>query len=150
MIAGMGHGVPIAPGAEAANGEAPVGAAAPFILDVGVASTTAIADFFGLGEAAPRPAAAPRPRPERVEPEPPAQPSWLDRIIAVGRDGIAHVAPAVPKAAEAPAAWLKKLLPDEAPKRPEAPPPEAPAAGGRVDPGRVIRRALRAAGLLDR
>ena len=54
-IAGMGHGVPIALGTGVADGEAPLGAAAPFILDVGVASTAAIAGFFGLAEAAPRP-----------------------------------------------------------------------------------------------
>lgn len=156
MIAGMGHGVPIAPRAEAADGKAALGAAAPFILDVGVASTGAISEFFGLGEAAPRRAAAPQtdptpePEPEPVSPpqERPAQPGWLDRIIAVGRDGIAQVVPAAPKAA--PVAWLKKLLPGEPPRRAEAERPEPPPAGGRIDPGHVIRRALRAAGLLDR
>jgi feruloyl esterase len=149
-IAGMGHGVPIAPGAGATDGEAPLGAAAPFILDVGIASTAAIAGFFGLAEAAPRRAAAVQPEAEpqrEPEAERPAQPGWIDRIIAVGRDGIAQ---AVPKAAEAPTTWLKKLLPGEAPKRAEAATPEAPPAGGRMDPGQVIRRALRAAGLLDR
>ncbi|TDH63114.1 PHB depolymerase family esterase [Dankookia rubra] len=149
-IAGMGHGVPIA---TAPDGAAPIGAAAPFMLDVGVASTNAIADFFGLGEAAPQPAAAPTLRRERPEPERTAQPGWLDRIIAVSRDGMARVAPAAPKAAEAPAAWLKKLLTGgPPPKRPGAATeePEPPAAGKRIDPGQVIRRALRATGLLDR
>jgi poly(hydroxyalkanoate) depolymerase family esterase len=146
-IAGMGHGVPIAQGTGAGDGDAPLGAAAPFILDVGVASTAAIAGFFGLAAAAPLRAAAPEPEDER-----PDQPGWLDRIIAVGRDGIARVVPAASKPAATPPAWLKKLLPGEPPRRPEAPAdvPEPPAAGGRIDPGQVIRRALRAAGLLDR
>jgi poly(hydroxyalkanoate) depolymerase family esterase len=144
-IAGMGHGVPIALGTRAADGEAPLGASAPYILDVGVASTAAIAGFFGLAEAAPRHVTAP-------EPEPPAQPGWFDRIIAVGRDGIAQVLPAASKPTTTPMAWLKKLLPGEPPRRPEEPADALapPADSGRIGPGQVIRRALRAAGLLDR
>jgi hypothetical protein len=119
-----------------------------------VASTAAIADFFGLAAPASRPAAAaaaapvaepqaePRAEPE-VESGRPAQPGWLDRIIAVGRDGIAQVVPSAPKA------WLRKPSAAETPRQPEAA-PEPPPGGGRVDPGQVIRRALRAAGLLDR
>lgn len=158
-IAGMGHGVPIAPGSAAGPGEAPLGEAAPFILDVGIASTTAIAGFFGLTAPAPRHAAPPQPEAERT-----AQPGWLDRIIAVGRDGIAqvvHPAPGRRQGAADPAAggWLQKLRPAEAPpkastdrqkKEAAQDMPEPQAAGGRIDPGQVIRRALRAAGLLDR
>ncbi len=43
MIEGMGHGVPIAPGATAG-----LGAAGPFMLDVGIASTEVIARGWGL------------------------------------------------------------------------------------------------------
>ncbi|MBD8678193.1 extracellular catalytic domain type 1 short-chain-length polyhydroxyalkanoate depolymerase [Sphingomonas sp. CFBP 13720] len=54
-IAGMGHGVPIDPGAT--DG---VGAAGPFMLDVGLSSTHAIAASWGLtGEAASTPRAEP-------------------------------------------------------------------------------------------
>ena len=42
-VAGMGHGVPIDP-----NGEDGCGTAAPFILDVGISSTTHIAASWGL------------------------------------------------------------------------------------------------------
>lgn len=42
MIAGMGHGTPLAPG---------LGAPGPFMLDVGVSSTRAIADFWGIAQA---------------------------------------------------------------------------------------------------
>jgi feruloyl esterase len=165
-IAGMGHGVPIAPG----QGEAPLGEAGPFILDVGLASTEAIASFFGLGAAARQPEAE----------------GWLERIIAIGRDGIAQVTapapepappppppPPRPAPAPAPPSWFAQLLSGEAapkaaprqeppPERPAPPPPPEPprqaTASGpepstpsrRLDPGRIIRRALRAAGLLDR
>ncbi|TCZ65587.1 extracellular catalytic domain type 1 short-chain-length polyhydroxyalkanoate depolymerase [Roseicella aquatilis] len=106
-ITGLAHGVPIAPG----QGEAALGEAAPFILDADLSSTEAIAGFFGLDQ-------------------PPRAGSWLERVITVGRDGIAHLLPHA-----------------SAPTRPaEAPPPAAAHAG----PGAIIRRALRAAGLLDR
>jgi poly(hydroxyalkanoate) depolymerase family esterase len=54
-IAGMSHGVPIEAGG--------IGAAGPYFLPVGIASTTAIAGFFGLQVTQPaaRPAAARRP-----------------------------------------------------------------------------------------
>ncbi|WP_187971781.1 alpha/beta hydrolase family esterase [Aquibium microcysteis] len=42
MIAGMGHGTPLAPG---------LGAPGPYMLDVGISSTRAIAGFFGIAEA---------------------------------------------------------------------------------------------------
>ncbi|GGC33286.1 LpqC, poly [Siccirubricoccus deserti] len=101
-IAGMAHGVPVDP----ASG---VAAAAPFILDVGVSSTQRIAAFFGIAAAeAPRPVA----------------PSELaGRVIAIGRDGAAQVAP---------------------PRRDTSGP--WPGTG----PDQVIRKALAAAGLLKR
>ncbi|WP_240046682.1 extracellular catalytic domain type 1 short-chain-length polyhydroxyalkanoate depolymerase [Paracraurococcus ruber] len=111
-IAGMPHGVPIAP----RRGPEAIGEPAPWILDVGIASTEAIAGFFGLGAAA---------VPDRPAPREAGRSAWLDRIIRVGRDGVAQLGEGAAR---------------------EAPPAEAPGAG----PGRLIRRALRAAGLLDR
>ncbi|HYZ32960.1 MAG TPA: PHB depolymerase family esterase, partial [Crenalkalicoccus sp.] len=55
-IAGMGHGVPLAAG----EGEGQAGQAGPFLLDVGISSTHAIADFLGLDQPATR--RAPRPQ----------------------------------------------------------------------------------------
>lgn len=51
-IAGLAHGVPIHPG----EGEGRGGAAGPFILDAGISSTHAIAEFFGLIPDRPKPA----------------------------------------------------------------------------------------------
>ncbi len=74
-IAGMGHGVPVDP----ASG---LGAAGPFMLDVGLSSTLEIARSWGLIAAAARPAtpepdaAPPRAaRLERITPEPTPAPS---------------------------------------------------------------------------
>jgi poly(3-hydroxybutyrate) depolymerase len=78
-ITGMAHGVPVAGG-----GEDPVGKAGAHMLDVGLSSTVAIAEFFGIAPgaatgqgASPRlPAkAAPRLRAEaRTEPRPEPRP----------------------------------------------------------------------------
>lgn len=68
-IAGMGHGVPI----DTASG---IGAAGPFMLDVGLSSTLEIARSWGLTSAA-APVASPRPaRPARPasQPQPISQP----------------------------------------------------------------------------
>jgi feruloyl esterase len=46
-VAGMAHGVPIAPG----DGDGQCGAAAPFMLDVGISSSHLIAEFWGLTRA---------------------------------------------------------------------------------------------------
>jgi poly(hydroxyalkanoate) depolymerase family esterase len=48
-IAGMGHGVPLATGADAQS----IGAAGEFLLDVGICSTYHIARFFGLADERP-------------------------------------------------------------------------------------------------
>ncbi|MFZ4408989.1 MAG: alpha/beta hydrolase family esterase [Paracraurococcus sp.] len=147
-IAGMPHGVPIGGG---------IGEAAPFILDVGISSTVAIAGFFGL-DADARPAAQKAPRPAA---EPAAAPIRSRGVIAVGADGTARPAAAAspPPPPEAPASaprgklgqWLAGVLPQRAPEAaaPAAEPAPEPR-GRRIDPGEVIRRALRAAGLLDR
>lgn len=60
LVAGMGHGTPISPGAGAGRS----GAAMPHMLDVGLSSTDRIAAFFGL---APEPAAERQARPEAAE-----------------------------------------------------------------------------------
>jgi poly(hydroxyalkanoate) depolymerase family esterase len=71
-ITGMAHGVPVAGG-----GEDPVGQAGAHMLEVGLSSTTAIAEFFGIAEAGaeraarPQPASTASPRPRtatRAEP----------------------------------------------------------------------------------
>lgn len=50
VIAGMGHGTPLAPG---------LGAPGPYMLDVGVSSTRAVACFWGIADAADERTAAP-------------------------------------------------------------------------------------------
>jgi poly(hydroxyalkanoate) depolymerase family esterase len=77
-ITGMAHGAPLAPSAA----EDPHGAAGPFLLDVGIASSYHIAAFWGLTEGAaarthPRPAMAPSARPPefvKATPSKPARP----------------------------------------------------------------------------
>jgi hypothetical protein len=122
-IAGMPHGVPIGP----RHGEAPLGQAAPFILDVGLSSTHAIAAFFGLD--APE---ASRPQTEAAQPQPVM--GLLRRVITIGRDGTARVdAPA------APPRRLPEVVPRPAPEAAPVPTPEAvprpmPAAPQRPAP----------------
>ncbi|MBV8970779.1 MAG: PHB depolymerase family esterase [Sphingomonadaceae bacterium] len=81
-VRGMGHGTPI----DSRVGDAP----APFMLDVGIASSARIAAFWGLGDApataVPRPArhapAAARPsRPARPTPARAAKPLDIGRMI---------------------------------------------------------------------
>lgn len=121
-IAGMAHGVPLDPAAG-------VGAAGPFMLDVGVSSTELIADFFGLPRAAqPRAAETQPPRGEARVPS-------AGKVIAVGQDGAARVG------AEEPPLATRMEEPDTGTAWPTG------AAGG-IDPGEVIRRALTAAGLM--
>lgn len=71
-IAGLPHGVPIA--------TADCGEAAPFILDVGIASTGMIAAFFGVAPPVALPAAATQGVHSGTHPG----------VIAVGRDGTAQ------------------------------------------------------------
>lgn len=76
-ITGMGHGTPVAPGA----GEDQGGAAAPFMLDVGISASHHLARFWGLmtegeGKAAEsRPAPAPEPKETQPIPQPIPQPT---------------------------------------------------------------------------
>jgi poly(hydroxyalkanoate) depolymerase family esterase len=61
-ITGMAHGVPIDP-----HGEEGCGAAAPFILDMGISSTQHIARFWGITDRTPETAGAPH-RPAQIMP----------------------------------------------------------------------------------
>jgi feruloyl esterase len=118
-IAGMAHGTPIA-----TTGDGACGHAAPFILDVGISSTHRIAEFWGLMSTQPAATAAwdgPR-----------KQASGKPDTIVIDQDGrvldaeLDRVAPdAVNGKADGNAGWTP-----------------------RVDPGSVITKALRAAGLM--
>jgi feruloyl esterase len=119
-VAGMDHGVPINPGIGPDRG----GRTMPFILDAGIPGPQRALEFLGLAGAA---EAA-----FRVPQGPGVQPGR--GVILVGADGTARR----PGAAR----------PEAAPPPGAAPAPE-PADGGWPDPGAVIRKALRAAGLLS-
>lgn len=67
MIAGMGHGTPLAPG---------LGAPGPYMLDVGISSTRAIAGFFGIAEAQAAAAAASPSRVVETDDVAPSQSGW--------------------------------------------------------------------------
>ena len=140
LVAGMGHGVPLRPGdAPGQSGEA-----APFLLDVGISSSHAIAGFWGLAE----------------------RPSWQPASTAEARpagpqaanDESAQEAPTRDTATAAPGRVPPGLGPliDELghllrPKRAANATPEPqrePQHEGGFDPGAVIRRALSAAGLM--
>jgi len=135
ILAGMGHGVPLAPG----EGEGLSGEAGPYHLDVGVDSTGMIAASWGLVAApdAVRPAAEPS-RSGAAEPRPPV-------VAGARRDGAED-------------ALEGEILP---PGSEEAPRPAGgePAEPFWVDmamrhipegPNRVVRQALVAAGLIRR
>jgi feruloyl esterase len=121
-ITGMAHGTPLGLGAE------PVGAAGPFLLDVGISSTERIAAFWGLSADAPAQTAAPQ-----------AAASAVPRQEAASRTS----APATPP--------RSRVLDGEVlPPGPEAEAGARPNGRGGLDPGRVIADALRAAGLMRR
>ena len=88
LIAGMGHGTPLASG----DGEDRVGSAGAFMLEVGVSSSHAIARFFGLLDAAGKSDSAPRAA------EPPARGHAVEpiarRLEPIGRTP--HAAPDPP------------------------------------------------------
>jgi poly(hydroxyalkanoate) depolymerase family esterase len=88
-IAGMGHGTPIA-----AKGEGACGVAGPYMLDVGLSSTRAIAAGWGLTGA---PRSKPAPEPAFVETARPIRPERMQES-----------APAAPK----PAAGVQKVIED--------------------------------------
>ncbi|UFN48754.1 PHB depolymerase family esterase [Roseomonas sp. OT10] len=79
IVAGMGHGVPLRPGSESGQS----GEAAPYLLDVGLSSSHAIAAFWGLAE---RPGWKPAPRPanDPVSPWPDAIPASLPTGLPSG------------------------------------------------------------------
>jgi len=94
IIAGMAHGTPLAP-----DGTAGGGASAPFMLDVGVASTRQIAQAWGLGtaQAAPKESVAPTAasalvpalrRPKRLYLEPTAPAPRIGSVQQVIEDAL--------------------------------------------------------------
>ncbi|MEP9401732.1 extracellular catalytic domain type 1 short-chain-length polyhydroxyalkanoate depolymerase [Sphingomonas sp. VNH70] len=99
-IAGMGHGVPIDP----ASG---IGAAGPFMLDVGLSSTLAIAGSWGLtgaaAAAAPRvePVAAPAPRVPALAQAPAPRGRRLERMDEPRGDGGGSVQATIERALRA-------------------------------------------------
>lgn len=128
-ITGMAHGVPIAAGV----GDGSCGEAAPFILDVGISSTHRIAQFWNLATVRPtvvRPADwNGHAKPTRATPEP-ANDIVIDeegRVVATEPD----------RAVAIPSASHRER--------------ESADHGGRtrqLDPGAVITKALKAAGLM--
>ena len=121
MITGMGHGVPIGAGC---------GQAAPFILDVGISSTLRIAASWDLTAPQPAEAAAPE-RNAKWERRAAGKPA---SAIIIDQDG--------------------RVL-DEAPEGANPSPAADDGANAgdrtgtpRIDPGSVITKALRAAGLM--
>lgn len=122
-ITGMAHGAPIA--ATGSNGAC--GQAAPFILDVGVSSTHRIAEFWDLGSARPSVDAAAgwngRARPTHARRAP-------AESIVIDQDG--RVLASDPKA-------------EPAGERAAA---DTGGRTGQFDPGSIITKALRAAGLM--
>ena len=89
-IAGMGHGVPLAGGADA------LGQAGAHMLDVGLSSTAQIAHFFGIaapGRPQARPAAATAvakvaPRRAKAAPKPAAKPAAVGGVQKVIEDAL--------------------------------------------------------------
>lgn len=126
LIAGMGHGTPL----DGRRGERP----GPFMLDVGLSSTRAIAAFFGL--------------------QAPADIEILPRERADSRDH-AHRQREEQTAAPEVAAFASGRTREKATDRNPRPGPDGPdRAGarakriGKIDIGAVINRALKAAGLM--
>jgi feruloyl esterase len=135
-ITGMAHGTPLSAGT--------VGAAGPFLLDVGISSTEHIAAFWGLSGAAPAQTAAPRT--DVPQPSAAATPPRI-RVL----DG--EVLPPGSEAGAGGFAWRSAKPGPGAGTGPEAPGREkgaGPGGRGGIDPGRVIADALRAAGLMRR
>lgn len=120
-IAGMGHGVPLSPGA----GEDCCGEAGAYMLDVGVSSTHGILAFWGLEDA---PAEAPRPI--RV-------PSA--GVLVVNEAGEVFNGPRPDFATSQPEARPESRANEAPPKRP-----------GGLDIAAIIEAAHRAAGLIGR
>ncbi|HEX2552429.1 MAG TPA: PHB depolymerase family esterase [Microvirga sp.] len=137
-ITGMAHGTPLGLGAAEA-----VGAAGPFLLDVGISSTQRIAAFWGLTAeiAAGAPTRDARPQPV---------------VDTPARDARAEPSRARPAGAPSTPPRIRVLegevLPPEGQGRGDrtATPDEETAPRGALDPGRVITEALKAAGLMRR
>jgi poly(hydroxyalkanoate) depolymerase family esterase len=81
LIAGMGHGTPLAPG----EGVDRCGTAGAYMLDVGISSSHAIARFWGIADGAPKQAAAPDARSADAEPPTPNLPKPDITVAAAAR-----------------------------------------------------------------
>jgi feruloyl esterase len=131
-LTGMAHGTPLSIG----DGEQGLGAAGPFLLDVGISSSYHIAKFWGLTE-------------RRVE-RAPARPAAAESVIRLpGPDSIGacdeRIAPSLGGQAQ-----------DEVDPPGRRPPPRSPSINGKgsyggyrsTDIGAAITQALKAAGLM--
>jgi poly(hydroxyalkanoate) depolymerase family esterase len=115
-VTGLGHGTPLATG----SGKDHFGAAAPFLLEVGLSSSHRIAEFWGLAEE------------HQVRRTAPAEVAFASNeplpatssVAAMERDGV------------------------ELTQRIERPAPRQGIASPRHDVGAIINRALRSAGLI--
>ncbi len=135
-ITGMAHGTPLAVGS--ADGQ--VGAAGPFLLEVGISSSYHIAKFFGL-TGHPHVEARPRP-PEAKATKPEAMPDQR----AAAPDGGAH-ASIVPddKVEIIPDDRVEILDRDSGPAKPRR---DDTQRAGSFDVSAIITKALTAAGLM--
>ncbi len=151
VIAGMGHGVPLRPG----EGVGECGAAGPFLLDVGVASTLRIAEDWGLVGAG-RGGLAPSPRAARQEAVPPGGRVAPGRVVAVDAAGAARV-----EGGPAEAGMVAGVAPVTGAGRGPGGPAKGPggivgdalalaANAHRMTPSEIVRDALAMAGLRSR
>jgi poly(hydroxyalkanoate) depolymerase family esterase len=141
-IAGMGHGVPLA------TSEDGVGAPGPYFFDVGLSSTHAIAQFFGLAQALPQAAAAPAGvtiLPARPQRDASVRPDVAPGTAETGPQPLRRG----PEAGRDPAGVIAAAL--QAAGLPLASPPAAkPGRPGAIDPAQIIDAALKASGLRKR
>ncbi len=124
-ITGMAHGVPIDP-----HGKEGCGAAAPFILDMGISSTQHIAGFWGLTNQTPKTSGASQ-RPAQIVPTMHDQESGREVRIDTGSEGDTLAADHSASAQPAPQEWAT----------------HGGSAGPGLDLQGIIATSLKAAGL---
>ncbi len=135
-VAGMGHGTPLS---------AELGAAGPYMLDVGISSTLEIAGFWGIAE----PAGAAATHPATAAPEAAAPRSAVPSPAAPSQATLspAALSPAALSPASAPGLHSRGPKAAEPPREPSGHiPRHVPRRVAAV--GKVIEDALRAAGLM--
>ena len=135
IVSGMGHGVPLHPG----EGDGRVGAAGPFLLDVGLSSTLRIAESWDLAIAG-----AERPMPPPAATVRPAD--WVEpgRVVVVDSEGHARPegdADQAPGPSSASAAGTSDIVRDAM---------ALAANAHRMTPGEIVHDALAMAGLVAR